>query len=278
MIKSRRRFGLPFERLLPKPVIRPGEFRSWHDYYSRYQYLLAVDYILPLLEKWRVPVAGARILDVGCGDGGFARALVDRGAEVVGIDIKSFAWETHASDRLQFMVGDICQAETVRRIEGKFDIAIARDVIEHIFDKTAFFANVLSLLDRHGALFFSFPPFYSPFGAHQQVFLRSKLKAVPFLHWLPDRPYVWLVSRFEKGTDHWAEMLDIRQTRTSIRLFKSLARRFGLRVVGARYFLFRPTFRIRYGLPPLRAFWGVVPLLNEISVTGVYFLLARSEE
>jgi hypothetical protein len=70
--------------------------------------------------------------------------------------------------------------------------------------------------------------------------------------------------------------LDIRETRTSIRLFMSLAKRSGLRIVAARYYLFRPTFRIRHGLPPLGDFWGRIALLNEIGVTAAYFLLARS--
>ncbi|MFQ6112738.1 MAG: class I SAM-dependent methyltransferase [bacterium] len=259
-----------------RPLIQPAEFESWHDYYSRYQYLLAKDYICPTLEKWGVRIAESHILDVGCGDGGFAHALVNLGAECLGLDIKNFNWATHATPGLRFITGDICNAETVKQIGGKFDLIIARDVIEHISDKEAFFRNVLSLLKDDGRLFFTFPPFYSPFGAHQQVFLKSKLKALPYLHWLPDKPYTWLVSHFENGTAHWAEILDIRKTRTSIRLFKSLVKRFGLRILKSKYYLFRPTFRIRYGLPPLGAFWGKVPWLNEITVTAVYFLLARS--
>jgi SAM-dependent methyltransferase len=260
-----------------RPLIQPAEFDSWHAYYSRYQYLLATDYICPLLKKWQVRLAESHILDIGCGDGGFAHALADLGAECLGVDIKAFDWETHTIPGLRFMTGDICSSETVQRIQGKFELIVARDVIEHIFDKEAFFKNVLSLLKENGKLFFTFPPFYSPFGAHQQVFLKSKLKAIPYVHWLPDKLYTGLVSQFENGTAHWAEILDLRKTRTSIRLFKKLVKKFGLRIVHTKYYLFRPTFRIRYGLPPLEAFWGRVPWLNEITVTGVYFLLARGK-
>lgn len=34
----------------------------------------------------RIPLAGKRIVDVGCGDGGFARALAGLGAKVVGVE------------------------------------------------------------------------------------------------------------------------------------------------------------------------------------------------
>ncbi|MFQ5706457.1 MAG: class I SAM-dependent methyltransferase [bacterium] len=258
------------------PTIRPADFQNWHAYYSRYQYLLAKEYICPLLQTWQVPIAGARVLDVGCGDGGFDHALVDLGARCLGVDIKPFGWDAHPADKLRFITGDFCKPDILTEIQVKFNLAIIRDVIEHIFDKEAFLRNILSVLEDDGKLFCSFPPFYSPFGAHQQVFLKSKLKAVPFLHWLPDRPYVWLVSHAEHGREHWAEMLDIRKTRTSIRLFKALIKKFDLKVLGAKYYLFRPTFRIRYGLPTLEAFWGKIPWVNEISVTGVYFLLGRA--
>lgn len=257
------------------PTIHPSQFQTWHDYYSRYQYLLARDYICPRLEKWGVGIHGARILDAGCGDGGFARALVDQGASVVGIDIKKFDWPPTDENKLRFLQGDLCEQKTIEKIDSRFDLIIVRDVIEHILDKPAFFKNVLSLLEDGGKLFFSFPPFYSPFGAHQQVFLKSFLKAVPYLHWLPDRLYVPLLRAVEQGEAHWREILDIRQTRTSIRLFRSLVKQFNLQILGAKYYLFRPTFKIRYGLPPLEAFWGPVPWLNEISVLGVYFLLGR---
>ncbi|MFG1398045.1 class I SAM-dependent methyltransferase [Roseixanthobacter pseudopolyaromaticivorans] len=41
---------------------------------------------LGLLERWLDPVAGLKVLDVGCGTGALARALSARGAEVTGID------------------------------------------------------------------------------------------------------------------------------------------------------------------------------------------------
>lgn len=39
-----------------------------------------------ILEKLLAPLAGRRILDIGCGRGGLLRALAERGANVVGID------------------------------------------------------------------------------------------------------------------------------------------------------------------------------------------------
>ena len=59
-----------------------GEFKPLHE-------------INPLRLGWieaRAPVAGRRVLDVGCGGGILAEAMAARGADVLGIDLSEKAF------------------------------------------------------------------------------------------------------------------------------------------------------------------------------------------
>ncbi|MEE4108011.1 MAG: bifunctional 3-demethylubiquinol 3-O-methyltransferase/2-polyprenyl-6-hydroxyphenol methylase, partial [Halieaceae bacterium] len=66
-----------FEALAARWWDTQGEFRPLHE-------------INPLRANWideRAPVAGRRLIDVGCGGGILAEAMAIRGADVTGIDM-----------------------------------------------------------------------------------------------------------------------------------------------------------------------------------------------
>ena len=66
-----------FEALAHRWWDRNGEFRPLHEINP-----LRVNYI-----DERSPVAGKKLLDVGCGGGILSEAMAQRGAEVTGIDM-----------------------------------------------------------------------------------------------------------------------------------------------------------------------------------------------
>jgi SAM-dependent methyltransferase len=86
--------------------------------------LLAIVSALP-------PLAGLRILDLGCGKGRFARALQERGASVTGLDVSAAM---------------LCEAKGVQCVRGSarrlpfaaatFDAVIAVEVFEHFASST----------------------------------------------------------------------------------------------------------------------------------------------
>lgn len=78
-----------------------------------------------------VPLAGSRILDIGCGKGALARSLSDRGARVVGVDPNLEALE---AARKSVPTGAFCRAdaEEMPFANQSFDGAIFLNSLHHV--------------------------------------------------------------------------------------------------------------------------------------------------
>jgi 2-polyprenyl-6-hydroxyphenyl methylase/3-demethylubiquinone-9 3-methyltransferase len=99
-----------------------------------------------LLDAMR-PLAGQRVLDLGCGKGRFARRLADAGAQVVGLDLSSAmlaeAW------------GLKCIRGSARRLpiaSGAFDAVAAVELFEHLPDLDGVLAEARRVLRPGGVL------------------------------------------------------------------------------------------------------------------------------
>jgi 2-polyprenyl-6-hydroxyphenyl methylase/3-demethylubiquinone-9 3-methyltransferase len=101
--------------------------------------------------------AGERVLDVGCGEGAFAAALIDAGASVIGIDV--------AEEPLR-RARALHPALELRRVDGEgawpledssFDAVWAGEVIEHVADTAAWLSEVGRVLRPGGRMLLSTP-------------------------------------------------------------------------------------------------------------------------
>jgi 2-polyprenyl-3-methyl-5-hydroxy-6-metoxy-1,4-benzoquinol methylase len=167
-------------------VSTPSVEVTEHDrLYWQYEYDVAAQYLVPLLRSWGVRIEGATLLDVGCGDGGGLCAFVDAGMVCKGFDIEEhriqLAQVLAGSRQIDLVVGNIHE----KPFDGEtFDLIVLHDVFEHL-DRKEEALNILhTYLAPRGHVLITFPPYYSAFGAHQQL-LRSPLGKVPFVHLIP---------------------------------------------------------------------------------------------
>ena len=247
--------------------------------YFDYQYSVARDVLIPWLDP-HVSLAGLAVGDFGCHQGGVLQGL----REVAGIgsgigfdvdeaSIRRSPFEPNA--RFRLVLGDISEVDAAHY---KFDLILLRDVLEHTRDPVAILEKARACLTQRGRVFVSFPPFYSPFGGHQHE-MSSGVRFLPFIHYLPD-VLLYSLSRFREtpymsAESTRADIKSVRQTRLTLSKAERVFDRAGLRIEMQEFFLFRPEFRIRYGLSS----WQIplvhrVPIVREIATLGAFYLLA----
>lgn len=252
-----------------------AEFEHRWQYYWSYQYLLAKFYICPALEKWGFNLQGARVLDVGCGNAGIPFAMMQRGAQCTGLDISNMKKLETGDLPFRFVLGDMCNRKTLEQLERGYDLAIVRDVIEHIAAKRDFLRNIIEVLAPKGKIYITFPPYYSPFGGHTQN-LKSKFVRVPFVHLLPRPWFKSLLLHAEPPGSMREEVLSLNDIRTTVAGLERVLAECKLKIVQREFYALRPTFHIRYGLIPRKAIWGALPGLREFAITAAFYYVEKT--
>jgi len=97
------------------------------------------------------------ILDIGCGRGVLAQELVRLGHKVSGVDISDEALNEAKEWLSESYCFDI-QGRWPEEIKSKkFDLVIASEVIEHIFDPVVFLNNIKGILNKDGKVIITTP-------------------------------------------------------------------------------------------------------------------------
>lgn len=255
--------------------LKPESFASWQEYYWTYQNLLAERYYIPLFESWGVTMKNKKILDVGCGDGGFTAGLAQSGAQCTGVEVRDFGWPA-SQPNLRFLQQDILAADAHEVIGSDYDIIVLRDVIEHIPRqmKYAFMEALQKFMRPNGIILMTFPPFYSPFGLHQQTLLKSFLKKIPFLSWIPGVLLENLLSLTGESSQAKADVIDIRDCQMTLGQFQKMVDTLSYTIEHEKYYLIRPSHELRYGWKLRESRLAQLPLIREIFVLGTVFQLS----
>lgn len=126
-----------------------GESRPLHDLNP-----VRVAYV-----RERAVLAGARVLDVGCGGGLLSEALAREGARVTGIDLSP---DVLAVARMHLHESGLAVDYRKVGVEvlacdeaGQFDLVTCMEVLEHVPDPAAMLAACAGLLKPGGRLFAS---------------------------------------------------------------------------------------------------------------------------
>ncbi len=138
-----------FEELAERWWDRNSEFKPLHD-------------INPLRANYideRSPVAGKRLLDVGCGGGILAESMALRGAGVSGIDMGEAPLSVARLHQLESGVEVDYQQLTAEQLAERrgehFDIVCCLEMLEHVPDPAAVVSACAALTRPGGSLYFS---------------------------------------------------------------------------------------------------------------------------
>lgn len=131
----------------------------WWDPTSEFRPLHEIN---PLRLEWinaRAPLAGLKVLDIGCGGGILAEAMARKGAKVTGIDLSEKALkvaELHSLESgIQVSYELISAEEIAAREPGSYDVVTCMEMLEHVPDPSAIVQACATLVKPSGKLFFS---------------------------------------------------------------------------------------------------------------------------
>lgn len=107
----------------------------------------------------RAPLAGKRVLDLGCGGGILSESLARAGAQVTAIDLSSqqiAVARLHALESgLDIDYRHIDSASLAAALPGSFDVVACMEMLEHVPDPAVILADCARLLKPNGDLFLS---------------------------------------------------------------------------------------------------------------------------
>jgi 2-polyprenyl-6-hydroxyphenyl methylase / 3-demethylubiquinone-9 3-methyltransferase len=132
----------------------------WWDPESEFRPLHQIN---PLRLDWiqsRVPLADARVLDVGCGGGILADAMARKGAQVVGIDLAGKALRVAQLHALEAGTPNVTYREVsaesmAAEQPGTFDVVTCMEMLEHVPDPASVVRACMTLVKPGGWAFFS---------------------------------------------------------------------------------------------------------------------------
>lgn len=245
----------------------------------------SLNYVLPFIEKTCTIQKGTRVLEIGCGEGGVLKPFIDRGCECLGVDLD----EARIVLSHEFLKDDLEQGKVITRLKNVydedfqsqyknyFDLIILKDVIEHIPNQASFILFMKLLLKDKGQIFFGFPPWYMPFGGHQQVAKTKWASKIPYYHLLPMKVFVGLLKKMGEEESTITSLIEIKETGISIERFERIVRQSGYSVVNKQWYLFNPIYRFKFNLQPRKQFWlfGAIPFVRNFLTTCAYYTIQK---
>ena len=263
------------------------EFHKDKSAYFRQQYDNATANVVPFIHQYTEKKKQPRVLEIGCAEGGVIKAFIDQGYTGVGIELSEsrlqrasqFLAEDVRNKKLQLINRNIYDIDPKKDFEELFDVIVLKDVIEHIHDQPKLMKKMHDFLKEDGVIFFGFPPWYMPFGGHQQI-CDSKLSKIPFIHLLPKALYKSLLEKNNERTRIVDEMLEIKETQISIEQFERYSKQTGYRIIKRQLYLINPIYKYKFGLKARKqlSLLSGIPFLRNFVSTAAFYIITPSKK
>lgn len=243
----------------------------------------SANYVLPFIEKSMKINADTKVLDVGCGEGGVLHPFLKRGCQCLGVDLNTNRFaagrkrlaQYFENGQLAFSGQNVYDESFVAEHKNKFDIIILKDVIEHVPDQEKFIPHLKTFLRPGGQIFFGFPPWYMPFGGHQQLLTSKWASKLPYYHILPNPLYKGIMKVAGEKQSDIDFMILTKDTQISIERFERIVRQNNFEIKQKQWFLINPIYKYKFGLKPRKQNWlfGAIPGVRNFLTSCAYYTI-----
>jgi cyclopropane fatty-acyl-phospholipid synthase-like methyltransferase len=254
------------------------DFHKDRKRYFEMQVENAAQYVIPFIENVKTITSGTTVLEIGCGEAGVLKAFIAKGCTAVGVELeegrleegKKYLSDEISEGKLHLIASNIYTIKEDFR--NSFDIIILKDVIEHIHDQPKLIAWMKDFLKPNGLIFFGFPPWYMPWGGHQQICKTNWIAKMPYIHLLPNFLYKYILQKNKESVD---ELLEIKETGISIERFERICRKMDYTLIAKKHYLINPIYQYKFGWKP-RVQLGIIkaiPFVRNFFTTCVYYCI-----
>jgi len=123
-----------------------------------------------IIKAYIPPQKNVKILDMGCGLGGFLAVCKDEEIQAMGIEIDPYAAKIaklRAGDKKSILLGN---CEDMPFPNKSFDLAVSITVIEHVKNPTKYLGEAYRILRKNGKLIIFAPNYLFPWEGHYKLF------------------------------------------------------------------------------------------------------------
>ena len=133
------------------------------------------------------PLEKIKILDIGCGGGLLSEPMCRMGAEVTGIDasVKNISIAKLHAKKNNLKIKYYCDSPENFKMDGKFDVILNMEIIEHVQDVGFFLQTCSKLLKKNGIMFIA------TLNKTLKSFVFAIVGAEYVLKWLPIGTHEW---------------------------------------------------------------------------------------
>lgn len=259
------------------------EFHTNKEKYFNWQYLNSKSAIIPFIEETFPIKSGTKVLEIGSAEAGVLKAFIEKGCICTGIELaekrvdlaKQFMSKEMKAGKVQFISRNIYDIDVEKDLDYKYDLIILKDVIEHIHDQKKIIQRLQDFLNPKGKIFFGFPPWYMPYGGHQQVAKNKLLSKLPYFHLLPTSIYKTILKSFGETEVKVNNLLEIKETGISIETFEKYCKQCHFDVLKKTHFLINPIYEHKFGLKRRlqSPIISSIPFVRNFVTTTVFYLI-----